>query len=861
MLTHSSSVRFALIVSVLTTTSCTPRTAPPDTTQGVTWALAQQRKAMLSDLSYRITLDIPAEREEPVQGRTVVSFRLHDARGQDVVLDFKDPTDRVHTVRVNGADASWKGVNDHVVLPARAFRAGRNEVDIGYTAGNEALNRHTDFLYTLFVPDRAHYSLPVFDQPNLKARVAWTLDIPEGWKAVANGPLAHADTVEGKQRLTFMPTRPISTYLFAFAAGHFHEETGVRDGRTYHMYCRETDSAKIARNRDAIFDLHAAAVKWLERYTSIPYPFQKFDFVLIPSFQYGGMEHPGAIFYQQSSLLLDASATQAQILGRAQVISHETSHMWFGDLVTMNWFDDVWTKEVFANFMAGKIVRPSFPDVNHDLRFLMANFPAAYAVDRTAGANAIRQPLENLDNAGSLYGAIIYEKAPVVMRHLEARVGKDAFRDGLRTYLHRYAYGNATWPDLIDILDEKTPEDLKTWSHVWVEEPGRPTITVVRDPGGVVIRQSDPEGKGRVWPQHMEIRLGYAGRDTLVGIELGAEPVRLSGVRTDGLRYVLPNGSGMEYGDFVLDSASLTYLVAHVDQLKPALLRGATWVTLWDQVLDGRLAPDPFLHRALVALGSETNEQNLERILGYLGTVYWRLLPAEERTARAPEVERVLWHGVNGSLPTTARAAFFDAYRRMTLTSAGVRRLRRLWSGAEKIRGLPLSERDRTSLADALALRGVPDAEHILDVQEGHIHDPDRLARFRFVRPSLSADPARRLAFFDSLKDPANRTREPWVLAGLENIHHPLRSRSAIPTIGPALEMIQEIQRTSDVFFPGRWLDATLGGHNQAEAADTVRTFLTTHPELPKRLREKVEQAADMLYRSARIVHGWRGGR
>ena len=141
------------------------------------------------------------------------------------------------------------------------------------------------------------------------------------------------------------------------------------------MFHRETDAAKVARNRDAIFDLHARALAWLEDYTGIPYPFGKFDFVLIPSFQFGGMEHPGAIYYNASGLLLDETATQNQLLGRASVISHETAHMWFGDLVTMKWFNDVWMKEVFANFMAAKIVNPSFPTVNHDLRFLLSELP------------------------------------------------------------------------------------------------------------------------------------------------------------------------------------------------------------------------------------------------------------------------------------------------------------------------------------------------------------------------------------------------------------------------------------------------------------------------------------------------------
>ncbi len=847
-----------LAVVCVLTSSCAREATPPPTDPGVPWALAQHRQRTLSELQYRIDLDLPADRTSPIEGRSTVSFEWSDPDRADLVLDFKDPAERVHTVRVDGSETEWRPVNDHVVIPAAALRDGANAVDITYTAGDDALNRHDDFLYTLFVPDRAHYSLPVFDQPNLKARVSWTLHVPEAWKAVTNGPEESREVSNGKEVVTFGATKPIPTYLFAFAAGRFQEETAVRDGRTLTMLHRETDSAKVARNRDAIFDLHAAALKWLADYTGIDYPFRKFAFVLIPSFQYGGMEHPGAILYQQSSLMLDASATQAQILGRAQVIAHETSHMWFGDLVTMNWFDDVWTKEVFANFMAGKIIAPSFPDVNHDLRFLMADFPAAYAVDRTEGANAIRQPLENLDEAGSLYGAIIYQKAPIVMRKLEARVGEDTFRDGLRAYLSAHAYGNATWPDLIAILDRLSPDDLSAWSGVWVEQPGRPRITVRREQDAVVLRQEDPAGKGRVWPQRLEVRLGYAKGDTLIPVELDAAPARIEGLSMEGLRYVLPNGEAMGYGDFVLDSASLAFLSRSLPELEPALVRGAAWVTLWDQVLDRRLPPGPFLDLALRALGTETDEQNLGRILGYAGTVYWRLLPADRRTARASAVEQALWTGVTGSLPATARSAFFNAYRSMALTDGGVARLRRIWSGREKLPGLPLSERDRTALATALALRGVPDAERILDEQEGRIEDPDRLARFRFVRPSLSPDPARRLAFFESLKDPSNRTREPWVLAGLDNLHHPLRSRSALPTIRPALEMIQEIQRTGDVFFPGRWLDATLSGHNEAEAADTVRAFLAGNPDLPKRLREKVEQSADMLYRAAAMVHGWK---
>ena len=317
------------------------------------------------------------------------------------------------------------------------------------------------------------------------------------------------------------------------------------------MFHRETDAAKVARNRDAIFDLHARALEFLEHYTAIPYPFGKFDFVAIPAFQFGGMEHAGKILYNASGLMLDESATQNQLLGRASVIAHETAHMWFGDLVTMRWFNDVWMKEVFANFMAAKIVNPSFPTVNHDLRFLLSNYPSAYEVDRTPGANPIRQQLDNLDEAGSMYGAIIYQKAPVVMRHLEALLGEDNFRDGLREYLKAHAFANATWSDLITVLDARTPVDLQEWSRAWVDQPGRPAIqtelTVSNgedQPAGVSPERS--AGRKLVWPQQLRVTIGTAaGRETLNVDLSGARDGGAEGRRACRRRcYVLPNGGG-----------------------------------------------------------------------------------------------------------------------------------------------------------------------------------------------------------------------------------------------------------------------------------------------------------------------------
>jgi aminopeptidase N len=183
--------------------------------------------------------------------------------------------------------------------------------------------------------------------------------------------------------------------------------------------------------------------------------------------------------------------------------------------------------------------------------------------------------------------------------------------------------------------------------------------------------------------------------------------------------------------------------------------------------------------------------------------------------------------------------------------------LQRLWSGDEQVTDLPLSELEQISLASGLAIKGIANAEEILTLQQERLENPDRLARFKFVRDSLSADPLVRAAFFESLKLESNRDREAWVIAGLNNIHHPLRAQESIALIAPALNMIGEIQETGDIFFPGRWLDSTLRGHNSVEAAKTIREFLETAPDLSPRLRLKVQQSADSVFRAAHLVNGW----
>ncbi|MDX5436304.1 MAG: M1 family aminopeptidase, partial [Pontibacter sp.] len=347
------------------------------------------------------------------------------AAGQSLQLDFKEAPDHLQHVWINGKSVDAPFQEEHIILPAKHLKKGQNEVKVEFIAGDLSLNRNEDYLYTLLVPDRARTVLPIFDQPNLKATFKLSLSIPKDWNALANGVLQDSSVTNGFKRYTFATSDTIPTYLFSFAAGKFKHVQRDMGGTTMHFYHRETDQEKIRESLDPIFQIHQDALVFLEDYTGIAYPFQKFDFVAIPDFQYGGMEHVGAIQYKAASLFLDEAATKDQKISRSNLIAHETAHMWFGDLVTMQWFDDVWMKEVFANFMADKITQVALKDTNYDMKFLVDHFPAAYSIDRTTGANPIRQPLENLQDAGSLYGSIIYHKAPIMMRQLERLMGKE----------------------------------------------------------------------------------------------------------------------------------------------------------------------------------------------------------------------------------------------------------------------------------------------------------------------------------------------------------------------------------------------------------------------------------------------------
>jgi aminopeptidase N len=848
-----------LVLALLTGISCSKKMLMSDpfrVENGVSRELAEHRKKMIRDLAYKLHFTIPPQKEDPLTATETISFQLAD-KTSPLQIDFKEQTSHLQSLVVNKRKVALDHRQEHLVIPSRYLKKGKNQVEIRFLAGDLSLNRSPDYLYTLLVPARARTVFPVFDQPDLKATFILSLTLPREWQALANGPVQ--DSVVGATTKTyhFAPSDTIPPYLFSFAAGRFQRVSREQAGRPMQLLHRESDPKKLQLSLDSIFRLHAGALAFMEDYTGLPYPFRKFDFVAIPDFQYGGMEHVGAIDYKAATLFLDEGATLDQQIARATLISHETAHMWFGDLVTMQWFDDVWMKEVFANFMADKITRQTRAYAPSDLQFLVDHYPAAYSVDRSSGANPIRQPLDNLQDAGSLYGSIIYHKAPIMMRQLESLMGADAFQQGLQQYLSQYAFGNATWPDLIRILDARSPADLQAWNQVWVNAPGRPVFdykleTKAGRISRLVISQQAEDGSDRLWPQSFKVTLVYPKGTKDLTVNMNQRQVTLdSAAGGPAPSYIVFNSSGQGYGVFPVDKP----LAAGLFGLPQAVARASAYINLYENMLNARgISPRQLLDTYRRGLTRETEELNLKLLTGQLSEIYWQFLTPQARIALAPALEKELWEAMKDNPLPNARKLLLKAYQGIALTKVAQYTLYRIWATQQVPAGIKYTEEDYTDLALALAVRDYAPENGILQKQLARIRNVDRQQRLQFLMPALSPDVLQRDAFFASLKQATSREKEAWVVTALSYLHHPLRTATSEKYLPESLNLLAEIQLTGDIFFPQNWLQSTLGAYQTSTAANTVRAFLQAHPNYNPRLQAKIRQAADDLFRTQKLL-------
>lgn len=825
-------------------------------TEGVSAELAAYRKQQVSDVLYNLSFIIPLKKEDPIPSKLSLEVSIHDL-SQPLFLDFNPDKTSPTAIFANGKEISVKHEKEHLIISKENLVLGKNTIEIEFIAGEMSLNRNDKYLYTLLVPARARTLFPCFDQPDIKASYVLNITSPKDWEVLCGSSLDFEKEKENFIERQFKETDKMSTYLFSFVAGKFKVVNSADSTFNMQMLYRETDEDKINKSISEIFDLHQLAVDYLEGYTKYNFPFQKLDFATIYSHPYGGMEHTGAIQYRQSSLFLDSSATQSKELSRAKLIAHETSHMWFGNLVTMKWFDDVWLKEVFANFMADKIVNPAFPNFDHDLQFMTAHYPAAYSIDRSKGANPIRQKLDNLNNAGSLYGGIIYHKAPIMMRQLEVTLGTDEFQEGMIEYIQKYANENADWNDLIEILDNKTTLDLKQWSNVWVNSSGRPSINsnISYDSKGLIksfeIEQSAEDGSDKIWSQLFDITLVYPDTSHIITVNLSEKNISIptsTGLSKPDL--IIYNSNGLGYGVFPLDINKLEA----IPNIKNEVARASSYINCYENTLNGRLPVSQAFDFFQKGLRLETNELILRFISRQINNIYWTYFTDEQRVEHQLQLEEMLFTRLQLDETSNIKKILFRSYRSIAHTGIGLDRLYHIWNKDLSISNLLLNKDDYTNMAMLLSVYGHEDATKILADAKVAISDSSKIERFDFLLPSLSQDKEVRIRFFESFAEKKNREKESWVLSACYYIHHPLRQKTAIETLEISLNLLEEIQQTGDIFFPKSWLDNTVGMYSSKEAFDILNKFIATHPDLNPQLKLKLLQSTDDLHKVQELL-------
>lgn len=788
--------------------------------KGVTKLLAENRKANIKNVLYDLSFNVPADVNQKVTGKNIITFELEEKA--DVVLDFQGGFDGTFYYyagkkgKRRQALATYR--DEHIIIPMKYMEPGKNKIELSFTALDNALNRHQDYMYTLFVPDKARSVFPCFDQPDLRARYLTKITAPSGWKTITSDGCC-----------------PLPTYLYSFVAGNFFEKTGTRDGREMRALYRETDPDKVAQ-LDKVFDEAAQALKWLEGYTGIANPFaDKYGIVLIPGYQFGGMEHPGAIQLNDRRIFLEKNATQEELLARTELIAHETAHLWFGDLVAPQWFEDVWAKEVFANFMAAKITRRQYNKVDHDLNFIKTYQARAIAHDRTEGTHPIAQELDNVNHASLLYDDIIYNKAPVMMRMLERMMEPQVMQRGLQKYLSDHAYDNASWDDLIETLDKEAPGiGVRQFSEVWVKQKGMPHIHTAYRDGKVIVTQTDPFGRGIVWRQKFKIQLIYElGKSRVLDVEMDQPQKTFTAAYKPD--YILPNYNGQGYGRFSLDEEFSKKLPMRLLTTRDDLARYNLLLVTHDNYLMGRIPPSYFgeLYRMMM---KEKNPLVMSTAIDHMHKIAFDMTMQQRKTLELCMLDLI---GENHS-----KECYQYVIRKLAKHAVSPEVLDKIYTIWKQHNDPSFNEHDYMDMAYRLAMTRPDQRQEILSTQRGRLQTEDLRKEFDYVSRACDPSAEARTQLFNTILKRENRLQEPWAIQTLALLSADIYEPQNNNLIAPSLKSLEYIQETSDIFFPTRWMRALLWQHKTDEAKKEVENFLKTNPNYPENLKNKILEAA-----------------
>jgi len=488
--------------------------------------------------------------------------------------------------------------------------AGEHTLQIAWRGGirdslrglYRSLRGEERYAATQFEAADARRAFPCFDEPEFKARFALELIHPSGNAAIANMPIASQEELdERRTRTRFRETPKISSYLVAFTVGPYEFTPTVTSPSGIPV--RVCLPPGLAEQGTYARDAHVRAVEWLQDYTAIPYPYIKVDAIGIPDYEAGAMENPGAITYRTVYLAADSRTASIRMLkGTFSTVAHELTHMWWGDLVTMRWWTDLWLNESFAAFVGEKATAALNPEWRY-WRDFVADNTSAFNLDALASTHPISVEAKSAEEASQRFDAISYTKGAAVLRMIEGYLGEDAFREGVRIYLRRHAEANASADDFWRALDEASGQDMTAIANAWINEPGHPLVHIgaKQVDGGLELELTQERyfsdlsatPTGQVWPVPMVIRYGNANgiREHRFVLRRQRETVRL-----EGARWFFPNGGGRGFYRFQFaGSLEGDLLDQGIVQLS-AEERLALLDDLWSLVRHGKATLATFLH-------------------------------------------------------------------------------------------------------------------------------------------------------------------------------------------------------------------------------------------------------------------------
>ena len=694
---------------------------------------AEERAALVKPSTYDVVLDLT--RGPEVFGSTT-TVRFTGTPGASTFIDAITKT--VHAVTLNGAELDPAEVSDGVRIQLPDLQADNELVIVAdglYTNTGEGLHRFVDpvddevYLYTQFeVPDsRRMYA--VFEQPDLKARFRFTVTAPEAWAVVSNQATPEpVPAGDGHATWAFEPTPVISSYITALIAGPYrstHSELTSADGRTIALGAYARASLFEHLDADYVFEKTRQGFEFYERIFGVPYPFDKYDQLFVPEYNAGAMENAGAVTFTET-YVFRSKVTEATRERRVVTILHELAHMWFGDLVTMKWWNDLWLNESFAEFISTLATAEATEWTEAWTTFTILEKNWAYTQDQLPSTHPIVAEIRDLEDVQVNFDGITYAKGASVLKQLVAYVGREPFLAGIHQYFVEHAHGNTTLKDLLVELEATSGRDLTLWSRSWLETAGVNTLTpeIDTDEGGWIdgftVRQTAAEDQPTIRPHRLAIGFYELVDERLVRTERfeldvagdATDVPELVGKRRPAL--VLVNDDDLAYAKIRLDEESLETAVGHLAAIESPLARSLVWSAVWDATRDAEARPRDFVRLVLNNLGAETESTTIRQVLAQAALVAGSYV--------APEVREETLAALGDGLQALAFAAeagsdaqfqFVRALASVARTPEQLAAVRALLSGRTVLQGLDVDTDLRWELLIALVAGGEADGPEI----------------------------------------------------------------------------------------------------------------------------------------------------